>query len=238
MKNVLITGASSGIGRELALHFVKSGHRVWGIARTEEKLKQVAQDSATDKFFYSVCDVRLPPDVKRLKMQMDARSFYPDTLILNAGATSLTDEINHDTNYEGILNVWNTFKADLQGRNSTIAVSGSLFAIVPAPFNLSYSKSKLDALNFLKKLSTEKENCGIQFTYFVLGPVHTKADERLSVWKSLFIPTAAITARYMANHLGKAGLINIFPFSSKALILLNSVLPKTVMNRLVTFLKR
>lgn len=227
-----------GIGRALALHLVSAGHAVWGIARSEEKLKQVAAVAAGSNFYYSVCDVRRPNDLQKLKGQMDAKGFEPDALILNAGVTDKDAEKNHQTNYEGIINTWQVFKAGLQKRAGIVAVSGSLFAVVPAAFNESYSQSKLDALNFIKELSSAKENQAIRFNYFVLGPVNTQPGNILPAWKSLFIPTPEKTAAYITKHLGSTGLINIFPLSSKVIILLNWMLPKAVMDRLITFLKR
>ena len=238
MSAILITGASSGIGRALALHLLKAGHSVWGIARNETHLKQLSADSGSTIFFYSVCDVRMLHDLQNLKKEMDNKGFKPDILLLNAGVTSTSADINHQTNYGGIANTWQVFKSGLQKHGGIVAVSGSLFALVQAPFNLSYSQSKLDALNFLEQLSTEKENKSVRFNYFVLGPINTQRGNDLPWWKSLVIPSPEKTATYITKHLGGPALINIFPLSSHILMLLNKILPNVIMGRLITFLKR
>lgn len=238
MSTILITGASSGIGRALTLQLLRQGHVVWGIARNEEKLKQLSLDAGSPNFFYTVCDVSDFAGLQRLKDYMDGKGFKPNILMLNAGITSSIPETNRKTNYEGVVNAWQVFKADLRKNGGVVAISGSLFALLPASFNISYSQSKLDALNFIKGLAQEKENQSIKFTYFVLGPVNTTPGVTLPLWKSLFIPSAEKTATYITKHLGSTGLIDIFPVSSKVMILLNAMLPKAVMDRLITFLKR
>jgi len=49
---ILITGASSGIGRELAKQLVKDGHVVWGVARRENLLNDLKKELG-DLFFYT-----------------------------------------------------------------------------------------------------------------------------------------------------------------------------------------
>ena len=238
MSAILITGASAGIGRALTVYLVNAGHTVWGIARNEQKLKELAAGFKQGSFYYTACNVGRAQDMFNLKTQMNASGFLPDILILNAGVTSQVAVENRKTNYEGVINTWNAFKSDLQKRGGEIAVSGSLFGLVPAPFNPSYSQSKLDALNFIKEISSLKENQAVKFKYFVLGPVNTVPGNTLPWWQSLIIPSPEKTAIYITKHLGGAGLINIFPLSSKVIILLNALLPKAVMNRIMTFLKR
>ena len=52
-KNVLVTGASRGIGRELALNYCRMGANVFITARNEKKLKEVCTRVSTSVFFYN-----------------------------------------------------------------------------------------------------------------------------------------------------------------------------------------
>ena len=239
MASILITGASSGIGKALASQLIKEGHEVWGIARNSNLLSQLSAELKSAKFKFSICDVAKPEEWKRVKEEMVLKGFLPEILILNAGIMSIEPQTNYDVNVGGVENAWNAFAAELKKSGGTVAVSGSLFSFVQAPFNLSYSESKLKAYQFLQHLDSDATNSKVRFKYFVLGPVNT-SKENLSIpfWKSLFIPSAQKTAAHMINNLCIAGLINIFPFSSKMLMLLNKALPKTLMNVLVTTLKR
>ncbi len=56
MKNVLVTGVSSGIGRILTKKLIDQGFRVWGIARREDLLKSLKKELRSKNFFYLVVD--------------------------------------------------------------------------------------------------------------------------------------------------------------------------------------
>ena len=45
--NILITGASSGIGKQLALDYQKLGHSVWGQGRNQQRLQELAEQGIT-----------------------------------------------------------------------------------------------------------------------------------------------------------------------------------------------
>ncbi|MDZ7848562.1 MAG: SDR family oxidoreductase [Owenweeksia sp.] len=82
MKNVVITGASKGIGYATALAFAEEGHQVLALARSEKLLKELArqvQDSP-GQLFIQTCDIR-DLDVS------EVTNFFPqvDILINNAG---------------------------------------------------------------------------------------------------------------------------------------------------------
>jgi short-subunit dehydrogenase len=51
LKSVIVTGASSGIGREASVRLAKSGYRVFGLARSYDKLKELAAELPPDSFF-------------------------------------------------------------------------------------------------------------------------------------------------------------------------------------------
>jgi NADP-dependent 3-hydroxy acid dehydrogenase YdfG len=61
-KTCLITGASSGLGYELSLEMIKHGWKVIGIARREEKLKEIAQKIGP-QFIPHKCDVSMPVQI-------------------------------------------------------------------------------------------------------------------------------------------------------------------------------
>ena len=50
---ILITGTSSGIGRELARQLAEAGHQVWGIARRKDLLESLRHELGGDEFHYS-----------------------------------------------------------------------------------------------------------------------------------------------------------------------------------------
>lgn len=85
MANYLITGASEGLGRGLSRELCARGHRVWGIARREEKLVELQRELGADRFLFSVCDVAREDDIYQAVQTMQRGNYTPDTIILNAG---------------------------------------------------------------------------------------------------------------------------------------------------------
>ena len=83
----LCTGASSGIGRELARQLVEQGGRVVATARREERLQSLATElSSGPGEFHSIAgDVTLPEDRRQLLAECVARFGGLDVLINNAG---------------------------------------------------------------------------------------------------------------------------------------------------------
>jgi short-subunit dehydrogenase len=86
-RNVLITGASSGIGEAAAVKLGKAGGKVLLVARTKEKLDEVAdnvQDHGGEAFVHT-CDLSDPDDVDRMANEVLEQHGHVDVLINNAG---------------------------------------------------------------------------------------------------------------------------------------------------------
>lgn len=239
MAKVLVTGASSGIGKQLVRVLISKGHAVWAVSRNKHLLQQNGEEFDAVSYRYSVCDVSVKEHWRLLHQQMDLEGFVPDVLFLNAGVTSNSADENFAVNYNGVLYGINEFITSLRQNNGKVLVSGSLFAFVNAPFNVSYGQSKRKVFELLQQLSNDPDNSNVLFRYFVLGPVDvSKGKLPVAPWKSLFIPSANQTAEYMVKKLGDDGLMYKFPVSATVLILANRLLPRYVMDGLVNRLKR
>ena len=97
-KVVVITGASSGIGRALAYEFASHGARIVMGARSGEKLQQIAADlkSRNTEVAYAPTDVTQEADCQRLIETAVTRFGGVDILICNAGISmrALFDEVD------------------------------------------------------------------------------------------------------------------------------------------------
>jgi 3-oxoacyl-[acyl-carrier protein] reductase len=80
--NLVLTGSSSGIGRALALRLLARGHRVWGLARSDQSEFAREHDGA---FFASRCDVAHWSEVERSSASVAAAWPHLDGLITCAG---------------------------------------------------------------------------------------------------------------------------------------------------------
>ena len=112
-KSVWVTGASSGIGRELALQLVRKNVKVFASARRADKLASLR--SINDNIHPIDLDVSQIEDVKRKSKFFLEDGNLPDLIILNAGVSNLftLDKIDEryqdivssmDINYIGVIN--------------------------------------------------------------------------------------------------------------------------------------
>src|SRR5438309_1967361 len=87
-RTALVTGASSGIGTELARGLAKRGYGVTVVARREERLKTLADELATQhgvRTEYVACDLTDNEARKDLKAAVEGRGLEVDILVNNAG---------------------------------------------------------------------------------------------------------------------------------------------------------
>lgn len=169
MKTVLITGASRGIGRELALAFGKAGYAVGvNYHKEKDKAEAVVQDifeAGHKEAEVFACDVR---DSLKVRQMMDAvvvRWGHLDVLVNNAGVTrdrtilKMTNgEWNDviDVNLSGAF--WCLREASRlmsrEGRGSIINIA-SLMAIKPGFGNANYAASKAGLIALTKAAAKE-----------------------------------------------------------------------------------
>src|SRR5437588_5510089 len=82
----LVTGASSGIGEQFARQLSERGYRVGLVARSEERLNQLAAElGGSEKAIALPADLSVPEDRDRLASQIDGLGARVDVLVNNAG---------------------------------------------------------------------------------------------------------------------------------------------------------
>ena len=155
MKKVFITGASSGIGKALALAYAKRGYSVGLTARREDILQDVAQ--ACEKlggtpFVYRL-DVQDAEKCKSVADQFMAEAGSIDIAIANAGIggddglfSGDSNQINTilSTNILGVTNTLIPFIPAMKAQNSGALVCiSSVASFMPLPFHGGYSSSKI-----------------------------------------------------------------------------------------------
>jgi 3-hydroxy acid dehydrogenase/malonic semialdehyde reductase len=98
MKRVLITGASSGIGRALAVMLSEKGYELFLVARREEKLHELKSLLTNSKVHIIPCDLNKPDSLDKIK---DVTKSHIDILINNAGLALGRDKV-----HDGQLDDW------------------------------------------------------------------------------------------------------------------------------------
>jgi len=163
-KVILITGASSGIGKESAIEFAKQGAKIVLVSRTKEKLEQVADE--LKKFNVTTlvcqCDVSKKDQVKEMSKIVLDKFDSVDILVNNAGFAiygSVSDlsideiESQMETNYFGMIYcVKNFLPSMLDKKSGHIVNVASVAASFGLPGIASYCASKFAMLGFSEGL--------------------------------------------------------------------------------------
>ena len=106
-KLALITGASRGLGREMAVSLGDNGASIALVGRAEEKLKETQEliEERNIKSEIFVADISLESEVLNLKREVDAKMGDPDILINNAGTAIRKDVIEFGLNeWQNVIN--------------------------------------------------------------------------------------------------------------------------------------
>ncbi len=185
-KVVLITGASSGIGKEAAIQFAKKGSNVILVARRKQKLEQIADD--LKKFNISTmiceCDVSDKLQVENMAKLVLEKYGSIDILVNNAGFAIYgsvfdltTEEIESQmaTNYFTMIYCIKNFLPSMtQKKSGHIVNVASVAASFGLPGIASYCASKFAMLGFSEGLKHELKGTGIGIT--VVSPIMVRTD--------------------------------------------------------------
>ena len=154
-KVVLVTGAGTGIGRAIALAFLRDGHRVVLAGRRIEPLQAVALESGTDRALAVPTDVADPESVAVLFAHVKGTFGRLDVLVNNAGVSGMGMSFE-DITFEQWQNVVNinltgsflcaqhAFKLmkDQSPQGGRIINNGSISAHAPRPNSAPYTSTK------------------------------------------------------------------------------------------------
>ena len=180
-KVVLITGASSGIGKQTAIEFAKLGSSIILVARRKNKLEQVENElkQFNVNTLVCVCDVSKKDQVEELSKIVLQKFNSIDILVNNAGFAiygSVSDlsineiESQMETNYFGMIYcVKNFLPLMLKKKSGHIVNVASVGASFSVPGVSSYCATKFAMLGFSEGLKHELYGTGVGLT--VVSPI-------------------------------------------------------------------
>jgi len=160
-KTVLITGATDGLGKALALLLAKRGYRVFAAGRSSEKLAQLDAVARAKKVLLEsvALDVCSDDSVRSGVNHVLAKAGAIDVLVNNAGVnyTAAVEDLSmeawraqFETNFFGVLRVTRAVLPQMRERRSgRILMMSSISGLITAPTQGAYSSSKhaLEALS-------------------------------------------------------------------------------------------
>lgn len=234
----LITGASAGIGLELARVFAHHGHELVLVARRKARLAALAAEIAAagrPAPLVLAFDLTRSDAASGVAQALAARGLEPQFVVNNAGfgllgmasALDRGEQLEMiDLNVRTLTELSLAFVDSLKHHRGGILNVASVAGFLPGPRMAVYYASKAYVLSFTEALHRELRNEGIRVTALCPGPVPTEFQARAGVRAGHIPALLARSARRVAEE-GYLGLM-----AGRRI-----VVPGT-MNKVVTFLPR
>ncbi len=203
-KVILITGASSGIGKEIAYAIAPQGERIVLVSRREEKL-QVIADDLTLRFGCDAnviaADLSLPGNAQEVfDKVLEIAGQPPDLLVNNAGIGFCGDASEIQMGPECRMLTLNmetplvlcklTLKSMYARQKGVVLNVASLGGFVPGPFMASYYASKAFLRSYSEAISAEARAHGVRVLTLCPGTVDTEffasAGASKGFWRRFF----------------------------------------------------
>ena len=219
MSYALITGASSGIGRDVAKYLGNKGFDLILVARNKEKLEEI-QEQLPTKVTIIVADLSNEQKVKELYVL--AKKENIDILINNAGFGAfgyLTEtDLNKDleqinTNIKALHILTKSFAKEMEGRDTDTYILNvaSSAAFQPGPLMSTYYATKAYVYQLTEALYYEEKqkNTKVHVSVLCPGPVKTNFNNVAGVEFAVKPLTSSFVAKYAIDQMFKEKMLII-----------------------------
>jgi len=182
----IVTGASSGIGAEIARQLARRSHGVTLVARREDRLRILAEELAHAHGVRAeviAADMTDPDARAALVDELEARGLTPDILVNNAGFSTMGPVQRADrarelamvrTDVEAVVDLCTLFVPGMATRRrGAVLNTASTAAFQPLPGQAAYGASKAFVLSYSRALGAELRGTGVTVTALCPGPVET-----------------------------------------------------------------
>ena len=236
----LITGASSGIGRDIARELAKKGYELVLVARDEEKLKELQKELNVKTTIISM-DLSIEENC----INLYKREKNIDILINNAGfgvfgefdKTDLEKELNLiKTNVTAVHILTKLYLKDMIKENKGIILNvSSIAGFMPGPLMAAYYSSKAYVLRLSEAIKEElkKEKSKVQISVLTPGPVNTNFNNVADVKFNLSSLSSEYVAKYTVNKMLKGKFIITPGFTIKLARFFTKIIPNSIIVKFV-----
>ncbi len=235
-KVVLITGATSGIGADLAQLLTSLGSTVIAIGRREEMLQELKADCVANegKLIGYACDVVDRVGMEKMAAEVCDKVGAPDIIIANAGlgginpADNFDWEIDHkimSVNYFGMINTFAPYLKALIGRRTGQLVGiASLAGFRGMPKACSYSASKSAQIKLLESWRVDLKKHNIKVNAICPGFIKTPMTNH-EEFPLPFMVDVRDSSWLILKAIYQNKSLYLYPFPMKLVTYLNRILP-------------
>ncbi|MBE6853008.1 MAG: SDR family NAD(P)-dependent oxidoreductase [Ruminococcus sp.] len=238
----LITGASTGLGRDMAIYLSELGYDLILTARSKNKLVKLKK-MLPSRVKIITTDLSKPENA--IKLYDVCKNIKVDVLINNAGVgavgafdnTSLDEELNLiNLNVTSLHILTKLFYRDFKRRNhgKILNVSSSA-AFFPGPLMAAYYASKNYVLNLSQSIYREIKETKSAVTISVLcpGPVQTNFNKRLGVSNSFSPANSYEVSRYAIDMMLKGAFCIVPKLNMKISVACAPFLPANLKSKII-----
>lgn len=246
----LITGATSGIGYELAKLFAKDKNNLIIVGRDTERLKEVKaelEEVNSIKIYSVEADLKLEASVEKVIKFVDENNLTVENLVNNAGFGSFGHFHEVDTekdldmikvNIYALTRLTKSFLPKIieLGKGGVLNVA-STAAFAPGPKMSVYYATKAYVLSLTEALGEELKDTNIRITALCPGPVKTNFQSRAEVVKSekakKYMMDAETVAYIGYKDYFRGKLIVIPGLKNKFMIQALRIAPRSIIRKII-----
>lgn len=236
MSNYIITGVSSGLGRELTKKLVKKGHRVFGIARRSNLLINLQREMAANNKFEFLCvDLAKESAWEEIITQIAKIKFSPDVVIFNAAIFEkdyLQKKLDFpkmknsfEVNFFSIIKGFEEISKIAKLKTQFIFISSSSALKGSGAEGIGYPASKA-ALSSAFESLYQKYKDKYQFKIIYFGPINTTMLQSASLFTPILSKDKAANIVIRTIHSNR--VINYAPWYLFVLLRAIKILPSNI----------
>lgn len=246
---VLITGASSGIGRDFAREFAKLNYEILLVARNVDRLKELKEELIK---LYNVKVDYVSIDLSSRENCVDLFSRFSDIdiLINNAGLGDFGNfsetDINKDlsiidTNITAMHILTKLYLKEMKNRNSgKILNVASIAGFLPGPLMATYYASKNYVVRLSEAIREElrKEKSDVKISILCPGPVRTNFNNVANVKFEISSLSSEYVARYTVKKFLKNRFYIVPGFQIKCVKIFSKIVPTPILAKCTYYMQK